>query len=93
MKKLLEAVLVVAVLLAAGTVVYQWRARLAAEETRRRENGPASYPGPDVDPAHPGASPKLLPSERGVDSMPVIKMATLPKTTRRKSAAPPAPGK
>ncbi len=94
MKKALEAALVVAALGVAATVVFQWRARRAAGEAARAASLPAAYPGLDVDPALPpsAVSTRLPASERGVDSLPAVKMSAAPKSSRRESAVPPTPG-
>ncbi|MBI3564724.1 MAG: hypothetical protein HY079_05970, partial [Elusimicrobia bacterium] len=78
-------------LAAAATLAYQWRARRAAEDALRSESSPAARPGPD---AAPGATPvRLRADERGVSRIPTVKMIPAGSSARRKSAAPPAPGR
>ncbi len=93
MKRALEAAVVVALLVAATILVSQWRARRRADESAARPEGPATRPGTDRDPAYrpPAAVPRR--SDRGVDSMPMIKYSTPPKPPRHKDVVPPPPGK
>lgn len=91
MKKALEALVVVAALAVAAALAYQWRARRAADEDARVAGSPATHPGSD---AAPGTAPvPLKPGERGVSSIPMVKMSAPPVARRRAGAVPPPPSK
>lgn len=82
MKKALETVLVLAALAIGVYVLRQWRQRTVE---RPRPN-PALRPGTDVEPGAPAPSG---PASRGVTALPMIKLSSPPKATRRSAAVPP----
>ena len=89
MKKTLEVVVVVAALVLGAFILRQWRARLELSE-HPPASSPAARPGTDAEGPLTGATGARRAG--GVAALPMIKLSSPPRSSRR-AAAVPAPAK